>query len=57
MTAKKHYFLRYLSIVALFCVICVLYLGRLLFIQITGNTNDRGNTEPRIVCKRPCTGG
>ena len=49
MTAKKHYFLRYLSIVALFCVICVLYLGRLLFIQITGNTNDRGNTEPRIV--------
>ena len=31
--------LRYLGIVALFCLICVIYLGRLFFIQISGREN------------------
>ena len=29
--------LRYLGIVTLFCLICVIYLGRLFFIQISGS--------------------
>lgn len=31
--------LRYLGIVALFCLVCVIYLGRLFFIQISGREN------------------
>jgi penicillin-binding protein 2 len=31
--------MRYLGIVALFCLICVIYLGRLFFIQISGREN------------------
>lgn len=32
--------LRYLGIVSLFCLICVIYLGRLFFIQIAGRENE-----------------
>ena len=32
--------LRYLGIVTLFCLICVIYLGRLFFIQISGRENE-----------------
>lgn len=32
--------LRYLGIVALFCLVCVIYLGRLFFIQISGRENE-----------------
>ena len=36
---NRTYTLRYLGIVALFCLICVIYLGRLFFIQISGREN------------------
>ena len=32
--------LRYLGVVALFCLVCVIYLGRLFFIQISGRENE-----------------
>ena len=32
--------LRYLGIVTLFCLICVIYLGRLFFVQISGRENE-----------------
>ena len=32
--------LRYLGIVAIFCLVCVIYLGRLFFIQIAGRENQ-----------------
>ena len=32
--------LRYLGIVTLFCLVCVIYLGRLFFIQISGRENQ-----------------
>lgn len=32
--------LRYLGIVAIFCLVCVIYLGRLFFIQIAGRENE-----------------
>ena len=32
--------LRYLGIVAVFCLVCVIYLGRLFFIQISGRENQ-----------------
>ncbi|MBE6699035.1 MAG: hypothetical protein E7584_02190, partial [Ruminococcaceae bacterium] len=32
--------LRYLGIVAVFCLVCVIYLGRLFFIQISGRENE-----------------
>lgn len=32
--------MRYLGIVAVFCLICVIYLGRLFFIQISGRENE-----------------
>ena len=32
--------MRYLGIVAVFCLVCVIYLGRLFFIQISGRENE-----------------
>ena len=37
---RQTHTLRYLGIVALFCLICVIYLGRLFFIQISGRENQ-----------------
>ena len=37
---KQTHTLRYLGIVALFCLVCVIYLGRLFFIQISGRENQ-----------------
>lgn len=42
--------LRYLGIVALFCLVCVIYLGRLFFIQISGRENEyKTDTTERVV--------
>ena len=37
---KQTHTLRYLGIVTLFCLVCVIYLGRLFFIQISGRENQ-----------------
>ena len=37
---RQTHTLRYLGIVALFCLVCVIYLGRLFFIQISGRENQ-----------------
>ena len=37
---NRSHTLRYLGIVTLFCLICVIYLGRLFFIQISGRENE-----------------
>ena len=37
---RQTHTLRYLGIVALFCLMCVIYLGRLFFIQISGRENQ-----------------
>ena len=37
---RKTHTLRYLGIVSVFCLICVIYLGRLFFIQISGRENE-----------------
>ena len=37
---NRTYTLRYLGVVALFCLVCVIYLGRLFFIQISGRENE-----------------
>ncbi len=39
MEPKRDRTMRYLGIVALFCVVCVVYLGRLFYIQIAGRQN------------------
>lgn len=49
MTVKKNYVMRMIAIAAIFCVICVIYLGRLFFIQITGNQDDKSNVNVRTV--------
>lgn len=36
MYGKHNHTLRYLAVVAVFCVVCVVYLGRLFYIQISG---------------------
>lgn len=37
---RQNHTLRYLGIVAVFCLVCVIYLGRLFFIQISGRENQ-----------------
>ena len=37
---NRNHTLRYLGVVAVFCLICVIYLGRLFFIQIAGRENQ-----------------
>lgn len=42
--------LRYLGIVTFFCLICVIYLGRLFFIQISGRENEyKADITERVV--------
>ena len=42
MAQKKVHTLRYLLIVALFCIVSVVYLGRLFYIQILGREDNTG---------------
>lgn len=50
MAAKKRYLFRYLLIAAVFCTVCVVYLGRLFYVQISGRENayDDGTTTMRV---------
>ena len=50
MQANRNHSVRYLAIVLVFCVICVIYLGRLFYIQIAGreNTYDTGTTTRQV---------
>ena len=50
MSERKHLFLRYMAIVSVFCLVCVIYLGRLFYIQISGreNTYDTGTTTRTV---------
>ena len=42
--------LRYLGVVTLFCLICVIYLGRLFYIQISGRENEyKSDITERVV--------
>ena len=50
MTARKTHFFRYMAVAAVFCLICVIYLGRLLYIQLSGNADDQNTgTTKRTV--------
>ena len=49
MTAKKNHYMRIVAIAAIFCVVCIVYVGRLFFIQITGNQSGKSDTTPRTV--------
>ena len=47
---RREHPLRYLAIVAVFCLICVVYLGRLFYIQITQKQDDyHSGTTTRLV--------
>ena len=48
--AKKRYIYRYLLIALVFCMVCVIYVGRLFYIQITGRDGsaEDGITESRV---------
>ncbi|MBQ8431504.1 MAG: hypothetical protein IJX28_01335 [Clostridia bacterium] len=47
---RKEHTLRYLSVVAVFCLICVVYLGRLFYIQIAQRQNSyESGTTTRLV--------
>ena len=50
MTTRKQYFFRSMAILAIFCLICVIYLGRLFFIQISGRENefDTGTSTRKV---------
>ena len=50
MTSRKRFIYRYLLIALVFCMVCVVYVGRLFYIQITGRGNkyDDGITETRV---------
>ncbi|MBQ8415728.1 MAG: hypothetical protein IJX13_02335 [Clostridia bacterium] len=50
MQTNRGYTLRYLFVVAVFCAVCVIYLGRLFFIQIAGRENsyDSGGSERTV---------
>ena len=49
MTRQPNHILRYVSVAAVFCVICVIYLGRLLFIQLNYAEDVEGDTTTRTV--------
>lgn len=50
MSGVKNHSLRYLGVVAVFCLICVIYLGRLFYIQISGREGAyEADTEIRKV--------
>ena len=48
--ANRNYTMRYLGIVGIFCLICIIYLGRLFYIQISGKENsyDTGTTTRTV---------
>ncbi|MBE6632807.1 MAG: hypothetical protein E7620_00530 [Ruminococcaceae bacterium] len=48
--AKKRHVFRYLLIALVFCTVCVIYVGRLFYIQIAGRdqTYDDGTTQLRV---------
>lgn len=50
MTLRRSHFIRYMAVAAVFCLICVIYLGRLFYIQISGRENsyDTGTTTRRV---------
>ena len=50
MVTKKRYIYRYLLIALVFCMVCVIYVGRLFYIQITGRDGhvDDGVTESYV---------
>ncbi len=57
MTAGKNYVLRYLAVAAIFCLICVIYLGRLFYIQIAGKADQyETGTTTRTVTIRAVRG-
>ena len=43
MATGKRYTLRYLLVVAVFCIVSVVYLGRLFYMQIWGREDDLGD--------------
>ena len=47
---KRNYAWRYFAIAAVFCLVCVIYLGRLFYIQIAGRENgyNTGTTTRRV---------
>ena len=49
MTRQTNHAVRYVSVAAVFCLICVIYLGRLLFIQINYAEEDESKTTKRTV--------
>ncbi len=50
MVGKQRYWVRYVAIAAVFCALCLVYLGRLLFIQVTGNAGkEDAETVTRTV--------
>jgi len=50
MATKKRFIYRYLLIALVFCMVCVIYVGRLFYIQITGRGNkySDGITESKV---------
>lgn len=54
---RKNPILRYMLVVSVFCLVCVIYLGRLFYIQISGreNTYDTGTTT-RVVTVQAARG-
>ena len=46
---KRSFVWRYVAVAVLFCLVCVIYLGRLFYIQISGNEPQySGGTTKRI---------
>ena len=50
MSEKQHHSWRYAAIAVLFCLACVIYLGRLFYIQISGRDNQyaSGTTVKKV---------
>ncbi len=50
MTSKKRYIFRYMLIALIFCTVCVIYLGRLFYVQIAGRESvfDTGTTTVKV---------
>ena len=46
---NRNGFWRYIAVVALFCAVCIVYLGRLLFIQLNYAVDEDGKTTTRTV--------
>ncbi len=56
MAAKKRYLFRYLLIAMVFCTVCVVYLGRLFYVQITGRESSY-RSETTVTVKVPAVRG